>query len=66
MIHVDREDVEEPAGAGGVHCVARVVSVGPGIGSGMEMDLRLCQELDSDEANLSARALLARRSSTSL
>ena len=43
MIHVDREDVEEPAGASGVHCVARVVSVGPGIGPGMQMDLRLCQ-----------------------
>ena len=33
VIHVDREDVEEAAGAGGVHRVARVVSVSPGIGS---------------------------------
>ena len=37
VIHVDRQDVEEAAGAGGVDRVASVVSVSPGVGSRMEI-----------------------------
>ena len=46
VIHVDRQDVEEAAGAGGVHRVASVVSVSPGIGSGMEI---ICACIQSSE-----------------